>query len=103
MSNLNRKEKVFIAVWAIILISFYVIAATIAGIKVTKDKAESQERHLDRINVNAQEAGRTWVDPQKLKEDAPDQIAKVKVGMYVDHIADFSTLKTNWTVEKSAI
>lgn len=98
-SNLNRKEKALIAVWAIILISFYVIAATIAGIKVTKDKVESQERHLNRVNANAQEAGRTWVDPQKLKEDAPDQVAKVKVGMYIDHIADFSTLRTNWTVD----
>jgi hypothetical protein len=99
MANLSRNEKFLIVVWASILISFYVIATTIAAIKVTKDKVESRERHLNRINANAQEAGRTWVDPQKLKADEQEQVPKVSVGMYVDHIADFSTLRTNWTVD----
>jgi len=99
MANLNRKEKILIAAWASILISFYVFATTIAAIKVTKDKVESQERHLNRINANTQEAGRTWIDPQKLKKGHQEQASKVSVGIYVDHIADFSTLRTNWTVD----
>jgi hypothetical protein len=99
MAKLNQKEKILIGIWAFILISFYVVATTIASIKVTKDKIESRERHLSRVNANAQEAGRTWVDPQKLKEGLKQQASKVTVGIYVDHIADFSTLRTNWTVD----
>lgn len=99
MANLNRKEKILVVVWASILISFYVLATTIAALKVTKDKVGSLDRHLSRINANAHEDGRTWVDPQKLKEAQKEQASKVSVGIYVDHIADFSTLRTNWTVD----
>lgn len=99
MINLNQKEKTLIVLWAIILVSFYVFATIMASRKVIKDKVESEIRHLNRISANTQEAGRTWIDPESLKKNQQKPASKVSVGMYVDHIADFSTLRTNWTVD----
>jgi hypothetical protein len=99
MATLNRKEKVYVLLWAIILVSFYVLATAFAALILSDDKIKSQERHKDRIDANLQEAGRTWIDPAWLNQNQNKLAEKVFVGMYVDHIADLSTKNTNWTVD----
>jgi hypothetical protein len=99
MASLNRKEKLFVVLWAFFLISFYVFASAIAASILSSDKAKSEERHKDRIDANSQEPGRTWIDPAWLKQNQQQQAEKVAVGMYIDHIADLSTKNTNWTVD----
>lgn len=96
MVTLTRKEKSFIALWIFILILFYVVATTMAARIVQHDKADSQQRQHDRLNPFVQESGYTEND-----STIPNQqnAENVKVGLYVDHIVDFSTKNTNWTVD----
>jgi len=96
MVSLNRREKSGIALWAIILIAFYVLATAFAAMIVQHDKADSKKRQSDRLNPFIQESGYT-----ETNSDMPSQVTadSVKVGLYVDHIVDFSTKNTNWTVD----
>jgi hypothetical protein len=95
MAKLNRKEKTMIGAWAFVLILFYALATTFAAMIVQRDKTDSQKRQSDRLNPFVQETGFTEND-----STMPGQAnaENVKVGLYVDHIVDFSTKNTSWTV-----
>ena len=99
MTNISWKEKKIIAVWGFILVAFYVITTIVAATIVRNDKINSDKHHKYSLDANFQEAGRTWIDPATLAKNQKGDVAKVAVGMYVDHIVDLSTLNTNWTVD----
>ncbi len=96
MVSLSRKEKSGIAIWAIILIAFYVIATAFAAMIVQNDIADSKKRQSDRLNPFIQESGYIETDSDMPSQENADS---VKAGLYVDHIVDFSTKNTNWTVD----
>lgn len=99
MTNLNSREKKLVFGWAGVLVSIFILITTVAAVIVKNDKAQAEEQHQNRLNANARESGRTWIDPTTLKQDQEKPATKVWVGMYVDHIVDLSTLNTNWTVD----
>jgi len=96
MAKLNRKEKKLITAWVLLLILFYVVVTTIAATIVQRDKADSQKRQSDRLNPFVQESGYTENDSTMPNQQNAEN---VKIGLYVDHIVDFSTKNTSWTVD----
>ena len=99
MLKLDKKEKRIFIIWTVSLIGFFGLFTAFTYDKLHNDRVESHKNHLNRMDPNAKEANLTWVNPKDLKEDKDHPAEKVKVGIYVDHIAELSTKNTDWTVD----
>lgn len=96
MVKLNRKEIMWLLLWAFALLSFFAVSALIASKKVYTDKLYSKLQHDKRYDPFLQEDGSTEIDSTL---PGQENAKEVTVGIYVDHIVDLSTKNTSWTVD----
>ncbi|VAW89819.1 hypothetical protein MNBD_GAMMA17-1273 [hydrothermal vent metagenome] len=98
MEHHDKNSGSILMLWLMLLIAFYVSAGYLASSGLYADKIASEVRHMERIDPDKTEKGKTAPDYRYLNgEQYKSQ--KVEVGMYVDRIETISTKETLWTVD----
>jgi len=98
MEHHNKHSSSILMLWLMLLITFYGMAGYLASSDLYEDKIASETRHMERIDPDKTEQGKTAPDYQHLNGEQ-DNSQKVIVGMYVDRIETISTKETLWTVD----
>jgi hypothetical protein len=82
------KGRAFVAIWALGLTACWALTGYLTVRFVSRVRAESIARH------------RRQIDPERASNDAAEKGAlPVRVGVYVDRVADFSIKQVGWSVE----
>ncbi len=98
MERHGKNNSFILMLWLMLLVAFYVSAGYLASSGLYADKIASETRHMERIDPDKTEKGKTAPDYRHLNgEQYKSQ--KVEVGMYVDRIETISTKETLWTVD----
>ncbi len=98
MERDNKNNRLILMPWLMLLIAFYVTAGYLASSALYADKIASEVRHMERIDPEKTEKGKTAPDYQYFNGEQYKS-HKVEVGMYVDRIETISTKETLWTVD----
>lgn len=88
-----------IALWAVGLFILALAAGFWAVSSAYQSRAASIERHRDRVDPNAVEAGKTAAETTPPPGHENDIPVDVRVGIYVDRIVEISVKDTGWTVD----
>jgi hypothetical protein len=94
--NISPSGRKFLIIWAILLTLFFVVIGAFSLTKIDQLKTASAARHAARMNPTAIEVGRT---APELFLPAGSNPSKVKVGIYLDHIASISIADNTWSPE----
>lgn len=88
-----------VVLWLLVISGFYTFAAYQAGTILSNNKTTSAERHAARMSEDKTEAAKTSFDLSLIAADAPVEVSKVRVGIYLDRVIGLSTKSTDWTAD----
>jgi hypothetical protein len=88
-----------IALWTIGLLILGLIAGVWAISAAAQSRSAAIQRHKDRVDPNATEAGKTAAEKSPPPGHENDIPVDVRVGLYVDRIVEISVKETGWTVD----
>jgi hypothetical protein len=99
LSSLSRAQRLFFIAWT----AWLVVPAVIAGFWLAAQQRHNaddmRQRDRARMSEGSVVDGRTEPDKTPPPGHANDVPVSVKVGLYVDHIADVSIVRSAWKVD----
>lgn len=95
MSEIRGRRKLFVVLWAVLVVAVYLGVLSTTLSKLVKVKNESALRHAARLDPTKTEPGLTQPDP------LPDggNYSNVYVGTYIDRIQALSIRESSWDVD----
>ncbi|MFZ6028870.1 MAG: hypothetical protein ACOYYS_14235 [Chloroflexota bacterium] len=98
-STIGAGGCALILLWASGVLLLALIAGYWAISAAHQSRAAAIQRHKDRVDPNATEAGKTAAEKSPPPGHENDIPIDVRVGLYVDRIVEISVKETGWTVD----